>query len=68
VEAADNVGNSLPQKVDLWDEFFCVVNAGGEDLVFDCFGFLFCGPGEWLEAVDYVVAGWMLVFLLTSRT
>jgi hypothetical protein len=68
VEAADDVGDSLAEKVNLWDEFFCVVDAGDEDLVFNCFGFLFCGPGEGLEAVDYVVAGWMLVFLLIGRT
>jgi hypothetical protein len=68
VEAADDVGDPLAEKVDLWDEFFCVVNAGDEDLVFDCFGFLFCCPGEGLEAVDYVVAEWMLVFLVMGRT
>ena len=67
MEAADDVGDPLAEKVDLWDEFFCVVYAGNEDLVFDCFRFLFGGPGEGLEAVDYVVAGWMLVFSFSIR-
>ena len=39
METADDVGDSLAEKVDLWDEFFCVINAGDEDLVFDSFGF-----------------------------
>lgn len=47
----------LPERVDPRNQFLDVVDAGDEDLVFDRIGFGGCGATEWLEAVDYVVAG-----------
>jgi hypothetical protein len=57
VEASDDVSDFLAEDVDLWDEFFHIVDAGDEDLVFDGFGFGLGGSGEGLETVDDVVTG-----------
>ena len=55
-EAVYEVGDFLAEAVDSRDEEFGVVDAGDEDLVFDCFGFEGGGSHEGFEAVDYVVA------------
>lgn len=45
------------ENVNLWDELFDVIDAGDEDLILDALRFGLGGSGEWLEAVDDVVAG-----------
>lgn len=56
IQAAGDVGDSLAEDVDLWDERFGVVDAYGEYLVLDRLGLALCGPGKWLEAINNVVS------------
>ena len=61
MQAADDVGDSFAENVDLGYELFDVIDAGDENLILDGFGFGFSGASEGFEAVDDVVAERVLV-------
>lgn len=56
VETPHDMGDPLAEDIDPRDELLDVVDAGNEDLVFDCFGLSLGGAGERLEAVDDVIS------------
>jgi hypothetical protein len=56
MKTADDVCDLFAQDINLRDESLCVVNAGDENLVLNCFGFVLCIAGERLEAIDDVIS------------
>jgi hypothetical protein len=59
IQTANYVSDCLPEVIDPRNQFLNVVDAGDKDLVFDCIRLGGRGASEWLEAVDYVVAGYL---------